>query len=74
MAVGVLFADVNLLWLIAVFIASNRIFTEGICRLCDLIIADLIDQDFVENERKVKKNKLELELFYLLWYSSLEDS
>ncbi|CBY34411.1 unnamed protein product [Oikopleura dioica] len=53
LAFAVYIADVNLLWLIAIFILSNRIFTEGICRLCDLVIADLIDQDFVENERKV---------------------
>lgn len=53
MALGVLVADVNVLWLIAVFIASNRIFTEGICRLCDLVVADLIDQDYVENDRQV---------------------
>ena len=53
MALGVMTADLSMLWLIAVFIASNRIFTEGICRLCDLIVADLIDQDYVENEREV---------------------
>ncbi|CAG5107466.1 Oidioi.mRNA.OKI2018_I69.chr1.g3340.t1.cds [Oikopleura dioica] len=53
LAFAVYIADVNLLWLIAIFIMSNRIFTEGICRLCDLVIADLIDQDFVENDRKV---------------------
>ena len=27
------------------FVFSNRIFTEGICKLFDLIIADLIDED-----------------------------
>jgi len=53
LALGVLSSDVTLLWLIAVFIASNRIFTEGICRLCDLVIADLIDEDYVQNDRQV---------------------
>ena len=43
-----------MLWLIAIFIASNRIFTEGICKLCDLIISDLIDEDYVVNDRKVR--------------------
>ena len=47
-------ADYTMLWLIAIFIASNRIFTEGICKLCDLIISDLIDEDYVVNNRKVK--------------------
>ena len=46
-------ADYQMIWLIAIFIASNRIFTEGICKLCDLIISDLIDEDFIENEREV---------------------
>lgn len=45
-------ADYQMIWLIAIFIASNRIFTEGICKLCDLIISDLIDEDFIENERE----------------------
>jgi len=53
MGLGVLLSDVNVLWVIAAFIASNRIFTEGICRLCDLVVADLIDQDYVENDRQV---------------------
>ena len=46
-------ADYQMIWLIAIFIASNRIFTEGICKLCDLIISDLIDEDFIENDREV---------------------
>ena len=41
-----------MIWLIAIFIASNRIFTEGICKLCDLIISDLIDEDYVRHDRK----------------------
>ena len=41
-----------MIWLIAIFIASNRIFTEGICKLCDLIISDLIDEDYVRHDRQ----------------------
>jgi hypothetical protein len=36
---------------ISIFLLSNRIFTEGICKLLNLIIADLTDEDFVLNER-----------------------
>ena len=46
-------AEYRTIWLIAIFIASNRVFTEGICKLCDLIISDLIDEDFVKHDRKV---------------------
>ena len=42
-----------MIWLVAIFIASNRIFTEGICKLCDLIISDLIDEDYIKNHRQV---------------------
>ncbi|CAF4294256.1 unnamed protein product, partial [Rotaria sp. Silwood2] len=31
--------------LLCLFLVSNRMFTEGICKLCDLIITDLIDED-----------------------------
>ena len=51
-------ADYQMIWLIAIFIASNRIFTEGICKLCDLIISDLIDEDFIQNERQVNLDGL----------------
>lgn len=37
--------------IISIFLLSNRIFTEGICKLLNLIIADLTDEDFVLNER-----------------------
>ncbi|CAF1112015.1 unnamed protein product [Rotaria sp. Silwood1] len=35
----------NSIMLICLFIISNRMFTEGICKLNDLIITDLIDED-----------------------------
>ena len=74
MALGVMTADLSMLWLIAVFIASNRIFTEGICRLCDLIVADLIDQDYVENEREVIYIKREtLEMIFFINSSKLKN-
>jgi Na+/melibiose symporter-like transporter len=45
-------ADYTMIWIIAIFIASNRIFTEGICKLCDLIISDLIDEDYIKHHRQ----------------------
>ncbi|CAF0927378.1 unnamed protein product [Rotaria sordida] len=33
------------IWLLCLFLVSNRMFTEGICKLFDLIITDLIDED-----------------------------
>lgn len=37
--------------LLCLFISSNRIFTEGICRLLNLIITDLVDEDYVKFNR-----------------------
>ena len=37
---------------ICLFIVSNRIFTEGTCKLLNLIITDLVDEDYVLNKRK----------------------
>ena len=31
---------------------SNRVFTEGTCKLLNLIISDLVDEDFVLHNRK----------------------
>lgn len=31
---------------------SNRVFTEGTCKLLKLVISDLVDEDFVVNRRK----------------------
>lgn len=60
-------ADYQMIWLIAIFIASNRIFTEGICKLCDLIISDLIDEDFIENDREVRVVKAQPFLNQTVW-------
>nr|XP_033799700.1 transmembrane protein 180 [Geotrypetes seraphini] len=39
-------------YLLCIFIASNRVFTEGTCKLLNLVITDLVDEDFVLNHRK----------------------
>ncbi|XP_051002660.1 transmembrane protein 180 [Acomys russatus] len=38
--------------LLCFFIASNRVFTEGTCKLLTLVITDLVDEDLVLNHRK----------------------
>ncbi|XP_038070881.1 transmembrane protein 180-like [Patiria miniata] len=47
-----LFAGPDNLWLLCVFIASNRVFTEGTCKLLNLVISDLVDEDCVIHRRK----------------------
>ena len=32
--------------------SSNRVFTEGTCKLLNLVVTDLVDEDFVLNHRK----------------------
>ncbi|XP_066278814.1 transmembrane protein 180-like isoform X1 [Branchiostoma lanceolatum] len=39
-------------WVLCFFIASNRVFTEGTCRLLTLVVSDLVDEDYVLNNRK----------------------
>ncbi|CAH1259392.1 MFSD13A [Branchiostoma lanceolatum] len=39
-------------WALCFFIASNRVFTEGTCRLLTLVVSDLVDEDYVLNNRK----------------------
>ncbi|XP_074642409.1 transmembrane protein 180-like [Tubulanus polymorphus] len=34
-------------WMLCLFIASNRVFTEGTCKLLNLVISDLVDEDYV---------------------------
>ncbi|XP_041368158.1 transmembrane protein 180-like [Gigantopelta aegis] len=46
------FAGPNHIWLLCVFIASNRVFTEGTCKLLNLVISDLVDEDCVMHRRK----------------------
>ena len=31
---------------------SNRVFTEGTCKLLNLVISDLVDEDYVIHDRK----------------------
>lgn len=38
--------------LIVLFVASNRVFTEGICKLLNLVVSDLIDEDTVIHNRR----------------------
>ncbi|KAL8558518.1 hypothetical protein ACOMHN_038842 [Nucella lapillus] len=38
--------------LLCVFIASNRVFTEGTCKLLSLVISDLVDEDYVLHGRR----------------------
>ncbi|CAD5112739.1 DgyrCDS1958 [Dimorphilus gyrociliatus] len=38
--------------IIGIFIATNRMFTEGTCKLLGLIISDLVDEDTVIQNRK----------------------
>lgn len=37
---------------VSLFLSSNRVFTEGTCKLLNLIISDLVDEDFVLHSRK----------------------
>ncbi|KAK7008592.1 transmembrane protein 180, partial [Biomphalaria glabrata] len=39
------------IWMLAFFIASNRVFTEGTCKLLNLVISDLVDEDVVLHSR-----------------------
>lgn len=44
-------AGPNHVWLLCIFIASNRVFTEGTCKLLNLVISDLVDEDYVIHNR-----------------------
>jgi len=45
-------------FLLCIFIASNRVFTEGTCKLLNLVISDLVDEDFVRHRRKTTVSAL----------------
>ncbi|XP_031538551.1 transmembrane protein 180 isoform X2 [Vicugna pacos] len=47
-----LLAGPDRLGLLCLFIASNRVFTEGTCKLLTLVVTDLVDEDLVLNHRK----------------------
>ena len=34
------------------FLFSNRVFTEGTCKLLNLVISDLVDEDYVIHGRR----------------------
>lgn len=38
-------------WITCIFIASNRIFTEGTCKLLNLVVSDMVDEDYVLHDR-----------------------
>ncbi|XP_039337213.1 transmembrane protein 180 isoform X1 [Mauremys reevesii] len=37
---------------LSALLRSNRVFTEGTCKLLNLVVTDLVDEDFVLNRRK----------------------
>uniref|UniRef100_U3I7B5 Major facilitator superfamily domain containing 13A n=2 Tax=Anas TaxID=8835 RepID=U3I7B5_ANAPP len=52
LSVVMLLAGPNQVYLLCIFIASNRVFTEGTCKLLNLVVTDLVDEDLVLNRRK----------------------
>ncbi|XP_063291223.1 transmembrane protein 180 [Pelobates fuscus] len=52
LSVLMLLAGPDQIYLLCIFIASNRVFTEGTCKLLNLVVTDLVDEDFVLNRRK----------------------
>lgn len=51
LSVAMLLAGADHIYLLCIFIASNRVFTEGTCKLLKLVISDLVDEDFVLHRR-----------------------
>lgn len=39
-------------YVLCIFVASNRVFTEGICKLLNLVLTDIVDEDYVKFRRK----------------------
>ncbi|KAK2866471.1 hypothetical protein Q7C36_002527 [Tachysurus vachellii] len=52
LSLAMLLAGADQVYLLCLFIASNRVFTEGTCKLLNLVITDLVDEDFVLNRRQ----------------------
>ncbi|XP_062330206.1 transmembrane protein 180 [Osmerus eperlanus] len=52
LSLAMLLAGPDQLYLLCIFIASNRVFTEGTCKLLSLVVSDLVDEDFVVNRRQ----------------------
>lgn len=40
------------IFLLGLFILSNRVFTEGTCKLLSLVTSDLVDEDYIIHHRK----------------------
>ncbi|VDO04109.1 unnamed protein product [Rodentolepis nana] len=51
LGVILLFSDPSNIVILSLFLASNRIFTEGICKLLSQVISDLVDEDLVLSRR-----------------------
>nr|CDS30378.2 transmembrane protein 180 [Hymenolepis microstoma] len=51
LGVILLFSGPSNIVILSVFLASNRIFTEGICKLLSQVISDLVDEDLVLSRR-----------------------
>eukprot|EP00039_Didymoeca_costata_P024016 m.8990 g.8990 ORF g.8990 m.8990 type:complete len:522 (-) comp3989_c0_seq1:108-1673(-) len=47
----VLLAGLDHWILVCLFVASNRIFTEGTCKLLNLVVSDLVDEDYLRHNR-----------------------
>lgn len=45
-------------YILCLFVASNRVFTEGTCKLLNLVITDLVDEDYVKFRRKTPVSAL----------------
>ncbi|XP_044293431.1 transmembrane protein 180 isoform X1 [Varanus komodoensis] len=52
LSVIMLLAGPDWVCLLCFFIASNRVFTEGTCKLLNLVVTDLVDEDLVLNRRQ----------------------
>ena len=51
-AVFAWYLGANSWYFLCIFIVSNRVFTEGTCKLLNIVISDLVDEDFVKFRRK----------------------
>jgi len=51
LAFCMLYLGLSYWYLLCLFIMSNRIFTEGTCKLLNLVISDLVDEDYVKFKR-----------------------
>ncbi|KAL4612922.1 transmembrane protein 180-like [Arapaima gigas] len=52
LSVLMLLGGADQVYLLCIFIASNRVFTEGTCKLLNLVVTDLVDEDMVLNRRQ----------------------